>query len=42
MPIGYSLSREVVVPPQHLPDGEVMAVLRDAQGLPFAAFSPGT
>lgn len=30
---------EVIVPAQHLPDGEVMAVLRDSHGLPFAVFS---
>ena len=30
----------VVMGPQHLPEGEVMAILRDCEGLPFGVFSP--
>ena len=31
---------EVVMPPQHLPEGEVMAILVDCEGLSFGVFSP--
>ena len=31
---------EVVLPPQHLPEGEVMAILCDSEGLSFGVFSP--
>ena len=31
---------EVVLPPQHLPEGEVMAILCDIEGLAFGVFSP--
>ncbi len=30
----------VVLSPQHLPEGEVMAILRDCEGLTFSVFSP--
>ena len=31
---------DVVMPPQHLPEGEVMAILIDSAGLTFSVFSP--
>lgn len=31
----------VIIPPQDLPGGEAMAVLRDPEGMPFALFRPG-
>jgi predicted enzyme related to lactoylglutathione lyase len=34
------LGARVIVPPQHLPQGEVMAILIDVEGLPFGVFSP--
>ena len=30
----------VILAPQHLPEGEVMAILRDSEGLTFSVFSP--
>jgi predicted enzyme related to lactoylglutathione lyase len=29
------LGARVIVPPQHLPEGDVLAILQDPQGLPF-------
>ena len=36
-----ALGATVLVPPSVLPDGDVMAVLRDPVGLPFGIRSPG-
>jgi predicted enzyme related to lactoylglutathione lyase len=35
-----ALGGGVIIPPQELPGGEAMAILRDPEGVPFAAYKP--
>lgn len=34
------LGGSVLIPPQQLPDGETMAILRDPEGMSFGVYSP--
>jgi predicted enzyme related to lactoylglutathione lyase len=35
------LGGQVIIPPQLLPDGDRLAILRDPEGIPFGVFVPG-
>jgi len=34
------LGGKVVMPPQHLPDGDIMAIVLDVEGIPVGIFKP--
>jgi hypothetical protein len=36
-----NLGGKVIIPPQSLPDGGVLAILHDPEGIPFGLFRPG-
>lgn len=35
------LGAKVIVPPQHLPGGDVLAILHDPEGIPFGLYASG-